>query len=306
MIFKRASAALGLALAMSAHAGASAAITVIDDAGRSVTVAAPARRVIALAPHVTELLFAAGGGTQVVGAMNYSDYPPEAKRLPLVGSDAQIDIERVLALKPDLLVVWQSGNTARQLEQLAALGIPVFYSEPRKLEQVATSLQRLGVLMGTSVAAERAAGSFRTAIASLRARYARARPVPVFYQVWDKPIYTLSAGHIVSDVISLCGGRNVFGALATVAPSVSIEAVLQANPEAIFGSEAQDANDAGITMWQPYKRLLAVERGNLFRVPGVLLTRPGPRLAEGARMLCEDLALARTRSAPPHDKALQP
>jgi iron complex transport system substrate-binding protein len=300
MIFKRVLLAAVLSASVSAHAG----ITVVDDAGRTVTLAAPARRVIAMAPHITELLFAAGGGRQVAGAMNYSDYPEEARRVPLVGSDAQVDIERVIALKPDLIVVWQSGNTARQLEQLAALRIPLFYSEPRRLEEVATSLTRLGALLGHAREGDAAAASYRASIGALRARYARRPPVRVFYQIWDKPIYTLSAGHIVSDAIALCGGENVFGALKTVAPSVGVEAVLQANPEAIFGSEQQSPDDRGIGIWQPYRQLLAVERGNLFRVQGVLLTRPGPRLALGAARLCEDLELARTRR--PGYKALQP
>lgn len=293
MIFKRLVFTAWLALAL--HASAGAAVTVVDDAGLRVTLAAPAKRVIAMAPHVTELLFAAGGGAAVVGAMNYSDFPAEAKKLPLVGSDAQIDIERVLALKPDLLVVWQSGNTARQLEQLKQLGIPVFYSEPKSLEQVATSLERLGILLGTAPAAGRAASGYRAAIAGLKKQYGGLPPVRVFYQVWDKPLYTLSDSHVIGEAIRLCGGVNVFGALKVVAPSVGIEAVLQENPEAIFGSEKHDASDVGIDLWKAYPRLLAVERGNLFRLEGVLLTRPGPRLALGAKPLCEKIDSARQK-----------
>jgi iron complex transport system substrate-binding protein len=298
MIFK---AAL-LAMAVLAPMVASAAVSVVDDAGNRVSLAAPAQRVIALAPHITELLFAAGGGAHVVGAMNYSDYPEAAKALPLVGSDAAIDLERLIALKPDLLVVWQSGNTARQLEQLKQLRIPMFYSEPRSFEQVATSVERLGALMGTGPAARQAATRFRGSVAGLKAQYGARAPVRMFYQVWDKPIYTLSDGHIIGDAIRLCGGVNVFGAIKTVAPSVGIEAVLEENPEAIFGAGQHDsAQDAGtgIGMWQPYKRLLAVERGNLFRLPGVLLTRPGPRLAQGAALLCEKIELARQRRPHP-------
>jgi iron complex transport system substrate-binding protein len=295
MIFKRRLIALALAvMAGTAHAG----VTVTDDAGHVVTLAAPARRVIAMAPHVTELLYAAGGGGAVVGAMNYSDYPAAAKALPLVGSDAQIDIERVLALKPDLIVVWQSGNTARQLEQLTKLGIPLFYSEPQRFEQVATSLERLGILLGTSAPAARAAAAFRQDVARLRQRYGQQPKVRMFYQVWDKPVYTLSNAHIIGDAIALCGGENVFGDLRVVAPSVSLEAVLQADPEAIFGSEKNDAADTGIDMWKTFPHLAAIERGNLFRIQGVLLTRPGPRLAQGAALLCEKLELVRQRRKP--------
>ncbi|MDB5936798.1 MAG: cobalamin-binding protein [Massilia sp.] len=289
-------AALFFALLLALPGASSfAAITVVDDAGARVTLAAPAQRIISMAPHITELLFAAGGGERIVGAINFSDHPEAAKKIPLVGSNAQIDMERVIALKPDLLIVWQSGNTGRQLEQLGKLGIPIFQSEPTRIDQVADSLTRFGKLLGTQKAASASAAQFRASIASLSERYGKRPPVRVFYQIWDKPIYTLSGKHIVSDAIHLCGGVNVFGGLKVVAPSVSVEAVLQENPEAIFGSEQYDPADAGIAIWKPYHSLLAVERGNLFRIEGELLTRPGPRLAQGVAQLCEKIELARQR-----------
>jgi iron complex transport system substrate-binding protein len=291
MLFKRLLAALCLAL----PGVAAAAITVVDDAGQRVTLAAPAQRIISMAPHVTELLFAAGGGARVVGAINFSDYPEAAKKIPLVGSNAQIDMERVIALKPDLLIVWQSGNTGRQLEQLGKLGIPLFHSEPGRLDQVADSLTRFGSLLGTDKVAAASAAQFRARIAALGARYGKRPPVRVFYQIWDKPIYTLSSKHIINDAIHLCGGDNVFAGLKVVAPSVSTEAVLQANPEVMFGGDQHDPNDAGIGIWAPYRSLLAVERGNLFRLEGELLTRPGPRIAQGVAQLCEKIELARQR-----------
>ncbi|MDQ1833431.1 cobalamin-binding protein [Massilia scottii] len=274
---------------------AGAAITVVDDAGRRVVLAAPAQRVVSMAPHVTELLFAAGGGARIVGAMSYSDYPPAARTIPLVGDNSQIDMERVLALKPDLLVVWQSGNTARQLEQLRQLGIPMFYSEPARMDQVAGSMLRFGQLLGTGTVAQAAAASFRARIAALEARYGKRPPVKVFYQVWEKPLYTLNGQHVASDAIRLCGGENIFAALAVKAPSVGVEAVLQANPEAIVGSTPYDASEQGLAIWAPYKTLLAVQKGNLFTLDGELLTRAGPRLPDGAAILCEKLELARQR-----------
>ena len=274
---------------------AHAAITVVDDAGRRVTLARPAQRIISMSPHVTELLFAAGGGARIVGAMNFSDYPEAAKKIPLIGDNAQIDIERVVALKPDLLVAWQSGNTARQLEQLAKLGVPIFYSEPKKLDQVADSLLRFGQLLATESTAQAAAAEFRAKIAALSARYGGRPPVRVFYQIWDKPLYTLSGQHIVSDAIRACGGVNIFAGLQVVAPSVSTEAVLQANPEAIFGGDQHDPADAGLNIWKPYRSLLAVQRGNLFTLGGELLTRAGPRMTLGVADLCDKLELARQR-----------
>lgn len=285
--------ALSLALALVGGA-AQAAVTVQDDAGNRVTLDKPAQRVISTAPHITELLFAAGGGERVVGTMNFSDYPEAAKRIPVIGSNAQIDMERLLALRPDLLVVWQTGNTERQLTQLKSLGIPIFYSEPKKLDDVATSLTRLGQLLGTDAAAQAAARDYRQKIAKLAGSYAQRPPVRVFYQIWEKPLFTLNGEHIVSDVLRVCGGRNIFAGLKVTAPSVSTEAVLQENPEAIIGGEQHDGQ-AGITLWKSYKGLQAVQRDNLFMLDSELLVRAAPRIADGVAVLCEKLETARKR-----------
>ena len=287
-------AVLGAALALASASTAAAPVTVIDDSGARVTLRQPATRVISLAPHVTELLFAAGGGARVVGAINFSDYPEAAKKLPVVGSSSELDMERVLALKPDLLVVWQSGNTARQLEQLRQLGIPIFFSEPTRLEHVATSLIRFGQLLGTEPAATQAAKDFRAKVVLLEARYVKRAPVRVFYQIWDKPLYTLNNTQIASDAMRLCGGVNIFGQLQVKAPAVSTEAVLEQDPEAIIGSVRDDSPEAGLHVWRPYKGLLAVRRGNLFSPPESL-TRAGPRMVAGVADLCEKLELARQR-----------
>jgi len=285
-------AALLASITVAAHA---APVTVVDDAGRKVTVNQPAQRVISMAPHATELLFAAGGGARVVGVMNYSDYPAAAKAIPLVGSNSQIDMERVLALKPDLIVVWHTGNTARQIAQIETLGVPVFHSEPRRLAQVAENIDRLGQLLGTAPAAQAAAGAYRSRLAGLEARYGKRAPVPVFYQIWDQPLYTLNDAQIASDAIRVCGGRNVFGAMKVVAPEVGVEAVIAADPEAIMAGKRHDPANPGVKMWEPYRSMTAVKRGNLLTVDGELLTRPGPRAVEGAALLCEALDRVRLR-----------
>lgn len=278
-----------------ASAPARAAVSVTDDNGNRVTLAKPAQRVISMSPHVTELLFAAGGGVRVAGVMNYSDYPEAARKIPLVGSSSQLDMERVLALRPDLLVVWQGGNTERQLAQLKALGIPMFYSEPQKMSDISRTVRSLGVLLGTGKVAAAAADAFDAELAALAARYSRRPPVRMFYQIWDKPLYTLNGTQIVSDAMRLCGGVNVFGSLEVRAPTVSIEAVLGQDPEAIFAGDRGEESDAGLNIWKPYKGLLAVKRDNLFTLKGGLLARPGPRMLQGAAALCEKLELARQR-----------
>jgi iron complex transport system substrate-binding protein len=289
--------ACALALMCASHAHA--AITVTDDAGATVTLAAPAERVISLAPHVTELIYAAGGGAKLVGAVSYSDYPPEAKNVPRVGDNKSLDLERIVALKPDLIVVWRHGNAQQQLDKLRELHVPMFVSEPHKLDDVATNLVRLGALLGTSQAANAAASSYRADIARLQARYAARPTVSVFYQVWDEPLMTLNGEHMVSDVIKLCGGRNVFAQLAPLVPTVSTEAVLAANPEAIVtasvGATVPDKPLPGLDKWRKWPSLTAVARNNLFAIDGDLINRPAPRIAQGAAQLCEDLEVARSR-----------
>ncbi len=270
---------------------ASAAMTVNDDDGKPVTVQKPALRVISLAPHVTEMVYAAGGGERLVAAVEYSDYPEAAKRLPRVGSNRQIDMERVAALKPDLIVVWMHGSSERQIDQIRALGIPIFHSEPKKLDDIASNLQRIGKLMGTEAVAEPAAAALRARLAALSAQYASRSPVRMFYQFWNKPLYTLNGDHIISDAARICGAQNVFARLKVTAPVVDVEAVLQEDPEAIISGST--AADGGLDMWQATPGMTAVKRGNLFRVDGNLLNRSGPRMIDGAAALCEKLELAR-------------
>jgi iron complex transport system substrate-binding protein len=280
--------AAGLAAALQAQA----AVSVKDDDGNTVTLQKPAQRVISLAPHVTELLFAAGGGRHVVGVVAYSDFPEEAKAVPQVGSNRELDLERIMALKPDLVVVWRHGSSERQIDMVRKLGVPMFHSEPRKLEDIPASLLKLGQLMGTEDAAGVVATRLNRQLAELRSRYAGRPVVRSFYQVWDKPLYTLNGEHIVSDALRLCGGENIFARLPVTAPVVSVEGVLQENPEAIFATA--EKNYGGVSLWKPYGTLTAVRNGNLFTIDGNLLNRAGPRMIAGAAMLCEKLELARS------------
>lgn len=290
---------LGAALTFNTRP-AHASVSAVDDAGNTVKLAAPAQRVISLAPHATELIYAAGGGAKLVGAVSYSDYPDAARRVPRVGDNRALDLERIAALKPDLIVVWRHGNAGQQIDRLRDLHIPLFFSEPRRLDDIATSLTRLGVLFGTSPAAQPAADAFRRDIAQLRARYAKRAPVSVFFEVWNQPLMTLNGEHMVSDVIALCGGRNVFAALKPLVPTVSTEAVLAANPDAIVttsqGATASDGTLPTLESWRAWPTLSAVRHGNLFAIDGDLLTRPAPRIAQGAAQLCEDLDQARKRN----------
>ena len=281
-----------LLAALAASLPASAAISVKDDDGNTVTLQKPAQRVISLAPHITELLFAAGGGSHVVGVVEYSDFPEAAKKIAQVGSNRELDLERIMALKPDLIVVWRHGESERQIEMVRKLGIPMFHSEPQKLDDIPDDVARLGQLMGTEAAAGRTADQLRGQLADLSKRYASRPLVRSFYQVWDQPLYTLNGRHIITDALHLCGGENIFAKLPVTAPVVSVEAVLQQNPEAIFATA--EKNYGGVGMWKGYSTLAAVRNNNLFTIDGNLLNRAGPRMIAGAAQLCEKLELARS------------
>ena len=257
-------------------------VSVRDDYGNTVRLPSPARRVVSLAPHLTELVYAAGGGARMVGAVEYSDFPPAARELPRVGSDANISLEAVLALRPDLVVAWPNPGSVRLINRLAELGLAVFRSEPRELEDIATTLERIGVLAGSAAEAERAARAFRARKAGLEQRYAGKPKLRVFYQVWDRPLLTVNGDHVISKVIRLCGGENVFAALPLIAPEVDVEAVLRADPEVMLTSAA----GAVRPHWLP-KSYFAV-------VPADLLQRHTPRLLEGAEQVCRALDAARS------------
>src|SRR5262245_60055354 len=216
-----------LAVAMLMGQGAGA-ITVVDDHGQSVSLQQPARRVVSLAPHGTELVFAAGGGDRLVGVVEYSDFPEAARRVRRIGDNEMLDLEAITALKPDLIVVWRHGNARRQIDKLQSLAVPVFESEPKRLEDIPGSIERLGALLGTEQVARAEAARFRERYESLRRQYADRPQVRSFYQVWRQPLMTLNDTHMISDVIRLCGGVNVFGRLELLVPTLSEEAVLEA------------------------------------------------------------------------------
>lgn len=273
-----------------------ASVTAIDDTQRQVSLSKPAQRIISLAPHTTELLFEAGAGHLLVGVSEYSDYPEQAKKIPSVGNIFALDLERVLALKPDLVLVWGTGNAKLLANKLRANHVKVFESEPHDFETVASSLERLGVLAGTETTAKAAAVRFRKRLASLRSSYAikdTKEVQSVFYQVWSKPLMTINDKHFVSSAISLCGGKNIFGNLKEISPTVNIEAVLAANPQVIIttSGEAQDT----LTQWLPLSSMTAVRKGNLFTLPGDWMNRAGPRILDGTEALCKHLAGARTK-----------
>lgn len=289
---KRFLVALGLALSfVCAHA----AIVVRDDAGSEIKLQAPAKRIVSLAPHVTETLYAAGAGDRIVATVEYSDYPEAAKKLPRVGGYSRIDVETVVSYKPDLVIAWQSGNAKATVEKIQALGIPVFLSQPNSIEDIATNLERFGQLTGTETIANAEAAKVRARLAALKQKYAGRPPIRVFYQVWEKPLMTINSKQIISDVIRLCGGENVFADLGAISPTVSVEAVLAANPEVITVGGMGDRHPEWIEPWRQWTHITAVQRGNLFFIDPMIIQRHTPRMLDGAELMCAQLDEARAK-----------
>jgi iron complex transport system substrate-binding protein len=284
---------LCLVTANSSYAGQAATVSVVDDTGKTVTLAHPAKRIISLAPHVTELLFAAGAGAQVVGVVSFSDFPEAAKKLPVVGAYNAFDLEAILALKPDLVIAWKSANPAAALEKLQAMSIPVFVSEPLRLEDVAGNLERFGVLAGTATVANAASAQYRKRLNELRLQYSHKASVSVFYQIWHQPLMTINGEHIISQVIELCGGRNVFADLPVLAPKISLEPVLLKNPEAIVAGNSALNHPGWKEDWRRWPSLRAVKNDHLFYVNPDIIQRHTPRILQGAEVLCRQLEQVR-------------
>jgi len=280
---------------LSGVAVAAGPVAVVDDRGATVALAEPARRIVSLAPHLTETLFAAGAGERLVGTVEHSDYPAAANRIPRVGTYAQLDLERIVALQPDLIVAWQSGNSAAHVDRLRALGFRLYLSQPNRIEDIAGEIERLGILANSSAVAVPAAARLRQRLADLRQRHAGQPTVRTFYQIWRQPLLTVGSKQIIGDVIRLCGGENVFGRLQTMAPTVTIEAVIAANPEAIVASGMSEERPDWLDDWRRWTTMTAVARDNLFFVPPALIQRHTPRLLDGAEILCRQLETARQR-----------
>lgn len=274
---------------------ACAEIVVRDDMGNTVRLAAPAKRIVSLAPHVTENLFAAGAGAQVVGASEYSDYPEAARKLAKVGGYSRLNLEAIVALKPDLIVGWSSGNAPAHLAKLQAMGIPLYLSQPKHLPDVASEIERLGQLAGSDAAAKSAAQTFRQRLEGLRGKYGSRPPVRTFYQIWNRPLMTVNGEHLISDVMHLCGGENVFAKLPQLAPAVTEEAVVASNPEAIIASGMGDSRPEWLDSWRRFKQTTAVSRDNLYFIPPELMQRHTSRILDGADKLCAQLEQVRSK-----------
>lgn len=271
------------------------ALTLQDDAGTTITLPKPALRIVSLAPHITEALFAAGAGDRLVGTVSYSDFPEAAKKIPLVGSYNEVNFEQILALQPDLIIAWQTGNSSDALEKLKTLQLPVYLSEPKDLISIARNIRQFGILAGTDTVANAAADTFEQKLAQLKANNANKPVLTVFYQVWEEPLYTLGGGHFSRDMFAICGGRNIFADQEHPSPIVSVEAIVTRNPQVMLTGDHHGERkiEDWKAKWVSWSSIDAVKHDQLYLVDQDIYTRSSPRAVQGAEHLCGILDQAR-------------
>jgi iron complex transport system substrate-binding protein len=292
---RRSLAAATLVAVFAAAAARAAPVEAIAADGTRVSLAAPAERIVSLAPHATELVYAAGAGGKLVGVLALSDWPPAARTLRTVGDAAAIDVEGIVALKPDLVVTWPWTAPA-QVERLRAFGIPILVTRPSTPRAIADEIERIGMLAGTDAPARAAGHGLRARLDRIAAAHAKVpAPLAVFYQVSAKPLFTLGGDHLVSQAIALCGARNVFEAIKVPAPEVDVEAVVAARPEVIVTATRGGARTDALEGWRRWQALPAVAQGQFITLDADLMHRPGPRFVDGVESLCAALDRARLK-----------
>lgn len=274
------------ALLLAALAAGAAASETVDDRGRRIALAQPPARIVTLAPNLAEIAFAAGAGERIVGVSMFTDHPPAATRLPQISASGRTDFEAIVRLKADLALAWVSGNRPSDLERLERLGIPVFATEARRLEDIPRLVRTIGRLAGDPAEAERSAQAFEHSIAALRARYAGRRTVRVFYEIWHAPLMTIGGAHMISNVLAACGARNVFDLAPGFAFAVSAEQLYAHDPDAVVVSTFAGDEASAAARWRDFARIDAVREGRVYVIDSSLANRMGPRLAEGAEALC--------------------
>jgi iron complex transport system substrate-binding protein len=276
-----------------------------DDRGRTVQLNRPAKRIISLSPSLTELMFEAGAGDKLVGVTRYSDYPDAARRIPGVGDSSNLDLERIVALKPDLVIAWRSGNALSDIEKLEKLGLTVFSTEAARLEDIPRLLRVVGQLAGTSPQAESTANGFEEILRQFRRNYGSQSKIRVFQLIWHQPLMTVNGNHLISDLIELCGGVNIFASLPSLTPVVSAENLLQADPQVIISSMSPEFAESDVkTLLRRFSGISAVSHGHLYFVHPDLMHRQTARMIQAAKTVCAQLENARSASGMHGEEAM--
>jgi iron complex transport system substrate-binding protein len=272
-----------------------AGIDVVDDTGAHVSLARPAARIVSLAPGATEMLFAAGAGPQLVATVAYADQPAAARQILRIGDSSAIDMERLLVLKPDVIVYWPGGNNPAQVAQLKHLGFVLYGQQVNRLSDLGGSLQRLGLMAGTAPAARERAAQIEAQLLQLRVQYSKRPPVSALLETWNQPLYTVGGQQLMSDALSVCGVVNVFGDLPQLSPAVQIEAVLTRNPDLIIAAAPPGQGPQWLQAWRKFPSLKAVQTGNLLDFDDQALSRLGPSVLAATTKLCARIDAARPR-----------
>lgn len=265
-----------------------AAIHVYDDVGNSVELAYPAKRIVSLAPGITDMLAMLGAGTEVVGTVEHSDYLSNNQKVKNVGTYADPDLEAIVLLHPDIVFVWGSGNPPHLIQKLQALHLPVYVMWPKKIADITTNIHRLGVLTGRQAAAKTINNNFNDGWQALKKQYQHKQPVTVFYQIWREPLISIGQNNLINAVISMCGGKNIMHDLVVPYARVNIANVLAGDPEIIILS-----NKGSLAYWQQYPYLQAVKKQHVYFIAANDIQRYSPRILRGAKKLCYYLDQAR-------------
>lgn len=253
----------------------------------------PAKRIIALSPHSVELLFAIGAGERILATLEYADFPKAALKIPRIGNFNGIQIEKVVELQPDLIIAWQSGNKATDLAKLESLGFNIFYSQPQNITEIATELAQLGELTGLSENAQIVINAMNKKHQYIKQQYKDKKPVQVFYQLWHDPLRTIGPDNWSNALISDCHGINVFDNSSTAYPVVSLENVINKNPDVIIIPHHSGSEDSKTQIWENWGAIQAVKLQRIFTIDGDLIHRFTPRALDGLDLLCKAIDKAR-------------
>ncbi len=266
---------------------------VTDMSDRQVCIETDKPKIISLSPGSTELLFAAGAGAQVIAVDLHSDYPEAVANLPRVGGYPNINIEAIVGLQPDLVAIWKGGNSPSVVKQLESLGITTFDLDAVTLDGIKQALVLIGEIAGTQAQAQKTIDVFSTQLKTLQTQYAHLPSVPVLFEFWHNPLIVAGSKLVINDVITLCGGRNIYQDITAPTAKISIESVVVRNPQVIIGSDPRgntpETMQEMLDYWQQWPQLPAVQQQQLFSVTSNLIARPTPRVLEGAEMICKQL-----------------
>ncbi|MYI89229.1 MAG: cobalamin-binding protein [Gammaproteobacteria bacterium] len=285
----------GIAVQLCASPTVGSTISVVDDSGETIVLEEPAQRIITLAPHLTEQVFTADGGDRIVATVNYSNFPEAASKILNIGSYKKISYEMVVGLNPDLILA-TGGNGLEMINRLRTLGYTVYVDEPRELEDVASALDRIGKLLGTQDSTELEVQRFNRRLRELKHSYSDAKTMHVFYVVWNEPLITINGKHLISSVMRLCGGENIFSDAIPMAPRINVETVIRRDPDVIIASGHGEQRPDWLDEWLQWPSISAVQHGHLYFIPPDILQRHTVRILDGAEKMCNFIDLARQSS----------